>query len=77
MKYEEVSTYPRYSKVCALQAARLCDREKLHLMDQAVYLLERKAASKEHEHKDVRTTMIYTYVIDKGALGAKSPLDRL
>ncbi len=28
-------------------------------------------------HKDVRTTMIYTHVIDKGALGAKSPLDRL
>ena len=28
-------------------------------------------------HKDVRTTMIYTHVIDKGALGAKSPLDSL
>ena len=28
-------------------------------------------------HKDIRTTMIYTHVIDKGALAAKSPLDRL
>ena len=28
-------------------------------------------------HKDVRTTMIYTHVINRGALGALSPLDRL
>jgi integron integrase len=28
-------------------------------------------------HKDIRTTMIYTHVIDRGAMGAKSPLDRL
>ena len=28
-------------------------------------------------HKDVRTTMIYTHVISRGALGAKSPLDML
>ena len=27
-------------------------------------------------HKDVRTTMIYTHVMQKGALGVKSPLDR-
>ena len=27
-------------------------------------------------HKDVRTTMIYTHVMKKGALGVKSPLDR-
>lgn len=27
-------------------------------------------------HKDVRTTMIYTHVIERGALGAISPLDR-
>ena len=26
-------------------------------------------------HKDIRTTMIYTHVIDRGAMGAKSPLD--
>ena len=26
-------------------------------------------------HKDVRTTMIYTHVMMKGALGVKSPLD--
>lgn len=27
-------------------------------------------------HSDVRTTMIYTHVIHRGALGARSPLDR-
>ena len=26
-------------------------------------------------HSDVRTTMIYTHVVERGALGAKSPLD--
>ena len=28
-------------------------------------------------HKDVSTTMIYTHVVNRGALGARSPLDRL
>lgn len=27
-------------------------------------------------HKDVRTTMIYTHVLNKGGLGVRSPLDR-
>ena len=27
-------------------------------------------------HKDVRTTMIYTHVLNRGPLGVKSPLDR-
>jgi site-specific recombinase XerD len=27
-------------------------------------------------HSDVRTTMIYTHVLGKGALGVMSPLDR-
>jgi len=27
-------------------------------------------------HSDVRTTMIYTHVVQRGALGARSPLDR-
>lgn len=27
-------------------------------------------------HSDVRTTMIYTHVVERGALGARSPLDR-
>jgi integrase len=27
-------------------------------------------------HKDVRTTMIYTHIVDRGTLGAISPLDR-
>ena len=28
-------------------------------------------------HKDVRTTMIYTHVLNRGARGVRSPLDRL
>jgi site-specific recombinase XerD len=28
-------------------------------------------------HADVRTTMIYTHVLGKGAMGVKSPLDRM
>ncbi len=28
-------------------------------------------------HKDVRTTMIYTHVLQRGPMGVKSPLDRL
>ena len=28
-------------------------------------------------HRDVRTTMIYLHVMNRGALGVKSPMDRL
>ncbi len=28
-------------------------------------------------HKDVRTTMIYTHVLDRGPLGVQSPIDKL
>ena len=28
-------------------------------------------------HKDVSTTMVYTHVLNRGALGVKSPADRL
>jgi len=28
-------------------------------------------------HSDVRTTMVYTHVLDRGGLGVKSPADRL
>jgi integron integrase len=28
-------------------------------------------------HRDIKTTMIYTHVLDRGPLGVKSPLDRL
>ena len=28
-------------------------------------------------HRDVRTTMIYLHVMQRGALGMKSPMDRL
>jgi len=28
-------------------------------------------------HKNVKTTMIYTHVLNRGASGTKSPLDRI
>ncbi|MEK7996690.1 MAG: tyrosine-type recombinase/integrase, partial [Planctomycetota bacterium] len=28
-------------------------------------------------HKDVKTTMVYTHVLNRGGLGVHSPLDRL
>jgi site-specific recombinase XerD len=28
-------------------------------------------------HSDVRTTMIYTHVLNRGGLGVQSPVDRL
>jgi site-specific recombinase XerD len=28
-------------------------------------------------HRDVKTTMIYTHVLNRGPLGVRSPLDRL
>lgn len=28
-------------------------------------------------HRDLKTTMIYTHVLDRGPLAARSPLDRL
>jgi len=28
-------------------------------------------------HRDLRTTMIYTHVLDRGPLGVTSPADRL
>ena len=29
------------------------------------------------EHADVRTTMVYTHVLNRGGRGVRSPLDRL
>ena len=28
-------------------------------------------------HKDVRTTMVYTHVLNKGGMGVRSPMDSL